>query len=73
MKLNFFSLFSQQDDRFKTEEFENTYKVTMKLTITNVDIADFGMYKCLAKNSLGETDGSIKLYRKYQLQCNQLM
>lgn len=37
----------------------------MKLTITNVDIADFGMYKCLAKNSLGETDGSIKLYRKY--------
>lgn len=36
----------------------------MKLTITSVDINDFGMYKCVAKNSLGETDGSIKLYRK---------
>lgn len=37
----------------------------MKLTIVSVDISDFGMYKCVAKNSLGETDGSIKLYRKY--------
>lgn len=37
----------------------------MKLTIIAVDINDFGMYKCVAKNSLGETDGSIKLYRKY--------
>lgn len=39
----------------------------MKLTIVNVDIADFGTYKCVAKNSLGETDGSIKLYRKYSV------
>lgn len=39
----------------------------MKLTITNVDIADFGTFKCLAKNSLGETDGSIKLYREYPM------
>lgn len=39
----------------------------MKLTIVDVDIADFGQYKCVAKNSLGETDGSIKLYRKYHI------
>lgn len=39
----------------------------MKLTIISVDINDFGMYKCVAKNSLGETDGSIKLYRKYTI------
>lgn len=47
----------------------------MKLTITSVDIADFGMYKCLAKNSLGEIDGSIKLYRKYlgQYFSNQII
>lgn len=37
----------------------------MKLTIVNVEITDFGSYKCVAKNSLGDTDGAIKLYRKY--------
>lgn len=38
----------------------------MKLTIISMDHADFGAYKCVAKNSLGETDGSIKLYSKYK-------
>lgn len=37
----------------------------MKLTIKPVDENDFGNFKCIAKNSLGDTDGSIKLYRKY--------
>ena len=37
----------------------------MKLTIKSIEMRDFGSYKCLAKNSLGDTDGSIKLYRKY--------
>lgn len=45
--------------------FENVYKVIMKLTIVSLDHSDFGAYKCVAKNSLGETDGSIKLYSKY--------
>lgn len=42
----------------------------MKLTIVSVNITDFGTYKCVAKNSLGETDGSIKLYRKYFYNLN---
>uniref|UniRef100_A0A182T7C6 I-set domain-containing protein n=1 Tax=Anopheles maculatus TaxID=74869 RepID=A0A182T7C6_9DIPT len=40
----------------------NNYKVVMKLTIKDINIADFGTYKCVVKNSLGETDGSIKVY-----------
>lgn len=43
---------------------DNAYKVHMKLTILSVGPSDFGTYKCVSKNSLGETDGSIKLYRK---------
>lgn len=39
----------------------------MKLTIVDVELSDFGSYKCMARNSLGETDGTIKLYRKYLL------
>ena len=38
----------------------------MRLTINDVDIQDFGSYRCVAKNSLGDTDGAIKLYRKYR-------
>lgn len=44
---------------------DNAYKVHMKLTIRSVSPTDYGSYKCVAKNSLGETDGTIKLYRKY--------
>lgn len=61
-----FWIISFSGDRFIPETFENAYKVLMKLTILSVDIADLGLlYKCVAKNSLGDTDGAIKLYRKY--------
>ncbi|KFM65868.1 Kazal-type serine protease inhibitor domain-containing protein 1, partial [Stegodyphus mimosarum] len=38
------------------------YKVTMRLTIRNLQPEDFGSYTCVAKNSLGETEGTIRLY-----------
>lgn len=44
---------------------DNAYKIHMKLTINSVSAADFGSYKCVSRNSLGDTDGSIKVYRKY--------
>ncbi|XP_012216764.1 neurotrimin-like isoform X1 [Linepithema humile] len=41
---------------------DNAYKIHMKLTINSVSTADFGSYKCVSRNSLGDTDGSIKVY-----------
>lgn len=49
-------------DHYITEQIENGYKITMRITIKNVNSTDFGSYRCVAKNSLGETDGTIKLY-----------
>lgn len=49
-------------DHFVQEVLENGYKITMRLTVNDVDIKDFGSYRCVAKNSLGDTDGAIKLY-----------
>ncbi|XP_067620612.1 uncharacterized protein DIP-theta isoform X2 [Eurosta solidaginis] len=50
-------------ERFVPETFETGYKISMRLTINDVDILDFGSYRCVAKNSLGDTDGTIKLYQ----------
>lgn len=33
----------------------------MMMTIRKVSAKDFGSYTCIAKNSLGETDGVIRL------------
>lgn len=38
------------------------YNVQMKIRISNVSEDDFGLWRCLAKNSQGETSGEIKLY-----------
>ncbi|KAK4291810.1 hypothetical protein Pmani_035389 [Petrolisthes manimaculis] len=41
---------------------ELPYHTNMKLTITNITQDDYGNYKCVTKNSKGETDGKISLY-----------
>ncbi|XP_069974189.1 protein CEPU-1-like [Penaeus vannamei] len=48
--------------KYDTMTKEDTYKTYMRLVIHNVTREDFNTYRCIAKNSLGETDGSIKLY-----------
>ncbi|XP_076335125.1 lachesin-like isoform X2 [Tachypleus tridentatus] len=50
------------NNKYLCDTREETYKVYMKLTIRNVEPVDYGKYRCFAKNSLGETEGSIRLY-----------
>uniref|UniRef100_A0ABD2WIV2 Ig-like domain-containing protein n=1 Tax=Trichogramma kaykai TaxID=54128 RepID=A0ABD2WIV2_9HYME len=52
-----------QGDKYEPTVTDTAYKVHMKLTIKSVGPSDFGTYKCVSRNSLGDTDGSIKLYR----------
>ncbi|XP_023290067.1 neurotrimin [Orussus abietinus] len=49
-------------DKYDQVLLDNAYKVHMKLTIQSVSESDYGSYNCYSKNSLGSTDGSIKLY-----------
>lgn len=51
-------------DKFKMSNTENSYKVNMKLVIKKISSDDFGTYRCYAKNSLGSTQGSIRIYGK---------
>ncbi len=49
--------------RHRTEEHHHSeYKLDSKLFIRNIQEEDFGTYKCLSKNSLGENEGSIMIY-----------
>ncbi|KAK9722141.1 Immunoglobulin I-set domain [Popillia japonica] len=48
-------------DKYEAVSMDSGYKKYMMLKIRNVGLSDFGSYKCVAKNSLGETDGVIKL------------
>ncbi|XKL66901.1 hypothetical protein PGB90_010321 [Kerria lacca] len=63
-----------------TEILDSSYKVHMKLTVNNLQSDDFGTYRCISKNSLGETEGTIRLYeiimpsassRKWETKINQ--
>ncbi|XP_050541937.1 lachesin-like isoform X2 [Daktulosphaira vitifoliae] len=51
-----------QNKKYVTSDTENSYRIHMKLTIKDLSQSDFGNYKCISKNSLGETEGSIRLY-----------
>lgn len=47
--------------KFEAFPMDSGYNKFMMLKIKNITKEDFGFYKCIAKNSLGETDGIIKL------------
>uniref|UniRef100_A0A336LZ41 CSON011191 protein n=1 Tax=Culicoides sonorensis TaxID=179676 RepID=A0A336LZ41_CULSO len=52
---------SRAGDKYETMSVNNGYSKYMKLKIRKIAAQDFGSYRCVAKNSLGETDGYIKL------------
>ncbi|XP_071552831.1 lachesin-like isoform X2 [Panulirus ornatus] len=52
--------------RVTTHTLEDKYKIHMVLHIRGLEDGDFGMYKCISKNSIAETDGSITLNKTYR-------
>ncbi|XP_044757208.1 neurotrimin-like [Coccinella septempunctata] len=51
-----------QNEKFDPTHTTVGYKTQMKLTIKSVAPEDYGNYKCVSKNSLGDTDGTIQLF-----------
>ena len=59
--------------RYKTHEHHHSnYKLDLKLHIKNVQEEDYGMYKCLSKNSHGDNEGAIQLYKLDQEPSNTI-
>ena len=55
----FFQILSGQ--KYKVHKEMKKFVTQVTLNILNVDQRDFGTYECVAKNPLGESDGTINL------------
>ena len=55
------------ENRTETVVSTPTYKYIMRLTVFNIQPSDYGIYKCVAKNPRGETEGTIRLYCKLKI------
>ncbi|KAI8116359.1 hypothetical protein FF38_03897, partial [Lucilia cuprina] len=53
-----------QGGSFETVLQNNVYKIVMRLAVRPTKSKDFGEYKCVAKNMLGEMEQTITLYHK---------
>lgn len=51
---------------YESMTFENVYRVIMKLVIRPKN-TDYGAYKCIANNTLGESEKIVHLHRKRHL------
>ncbi|KAJ2952134.1 hypothetical protein O0L34_g4413 [Tuta absoluta] len=43
-------------------KLDGAYRAVLRLPIRKVSTSDYGAYKCVSKNALGDTEGTIKLY-----------
>lgn len=59
------SFINVTDENYKVETITKLYEVTMRLVVRSVRTQDFGSFRCVATNSLGQTDGKIKIYSEY--------
>ena len=50
--------------KYQMREEHDSYRTKMKLKIVSLDEKDFGSYKCVAKNAIGEKEGLVRLYGK---------
>lgn len=56
------------NDRYTMPESENSmYAAQMILSIRKLHKNDFGGYKCISKNSIGDAEGLIRLYGEFFL------
>lgn len=64
------SVLGEKYEAYTKHGEDKDYKRHMFLKIRKVNRTDFGSYQCVAKNSLGETGGQIKLEGKMKSSSN---
>lgn len=60
---------NEQDKKYTIESTSSdTYKFTMRLNITNLQMQDYGEYNCIAKNEMGIAKGVFYLQSMFQFE-----
>lgn len=54
------------------EHSRSLYEMKMSVTVKKFEKDDVGSYRCIAKNSLGEVDSSIRLYGEFSFPVNYM-
>lgn len=57
----------ESNGKYQATVVHEYYKIYMKLLIYDLNKTDYGIYKCLASNMLGQSIGIINLYGNYQV------
>ncbi|CAH1721150.1 lachesin-like [Aphis gossypii] len=52
-----------QGQKYYIEEVKTNYRVNMYLNIQNLDLNDLGTYACLATNSMGHANNSVRVHK----------
>ena len=55
-------------EKYRMEEIDvNTYTTRLRLHLRISSVLDEGAYKCAAKNSIGDSEGTIQIYGRFHL------
>jgi len=53
-------------EKYRMEEIDvNTYTTRLRLHLRISSVMDEGAYKCAAKNSIGDSEGTVQVYGQY--------
>nr|CAH7744634.1 unnamed protein product [Callosobruchus chinensis] len=55
-----------RSEKYSMLEKKSGYKTVMLLTVHNITKGDFGTYTCIAQNTMGKSEDSVRLYGEYQ-------
>ncbi|CAH1995438.1 unnamed protein product [Acanthoscelides obtectus] len=49
-------------EKYSVQEKKSGYKTVMLLTVHNITKGDYGTYTCIAQNTMGKSEDSVRLY-----------
>ncbi|XP_055854335.1 igLON family member 5, partial [Episyrphus balteatus] len=61
-----------QGGTYELDTLDNIHKIVMRLTIRPMKAKEFGEYKCVSKNLLGETERSTYIYHKSKMNSHEV-
>ncbi|CAH1995437.1 unnamed protein product [Acanthoscelides obtectus] len=59
-------------EKYSVQEKKSGYKTVMLLTVHNITKGDYGTYTCIAQNTMGKSEDSVRLYEIRNQQSHEI-